>query len=241
MERVKITILFLCLTSTIFAQKVDSLSLGGLRFSWDTPTITKWDSCSIFTGEPLRFTGGYIMNEPLSVGGRDLFITAETRTFHPNEYRDLAPQKPPTIRNYRTVDNTYKITRTKIAGWSLCAAGGIADGLLEGYLHDGRTSFERKYGASKTGFWGSESWRMVYKLGDPEKGFKTPLHGWAGAMDFYHITDDSRKVGYLTGGITLGIGGAKVNQKWWHYAVDFGVSFAASAISKSAAYYYIRN
>jgi len=165
-----------------------------------------------------------------------------TSIFHQSEYRDLSPQQAPSsIRNYRTVANTYKITRTKIAGWSLCAVGGIADGLLEGYLHDGRTSFERKWNANKTGFFGSESWRMVYKLGDPEKGFKTPLHSWAGALDFYHIADDTRKIGYMVGGVTLGIGGAKTNQKWWHYAVDFGISFAASAISKSAAYYYIRN
>lgn len=236
-----ITILFLCLTSTIFAQKIGDISFGGVYLGSDTLVVTKWDSCSVFTGEPLRFTGGYIINAPVTryCEGR---VTAETRTFHPNEYRDLSPQQiPPTIRNFRTVANAYKITRTKIAAWSLCAVGGIADGLLEGYLHDGRTSFERKWDADKTGFFGSESWRMVYKLGDPEKGFKTPLHGWAGAVDFYHITDDSRKVGYITGGIMLGIGGAKVNQKWWHYAVDFGVSFAASAISKSAAYYYIRN
>lgn len=155
-------------------------------------------------------------------------------------YKKCSAQKA-TVKQYLTVASTYKITRTKIAAWSLCAVGGIADGLLEGYLHDGRTSFERKWNANKTGFFGSESWRMVYKLGDPEKGFKTPLHGWAGALDFYHIADDTRKIGYVTGGIILGIGGAKTNTKWWHYAVDFGVSFAASAISKSAAYYYIRN
>ncbi len=155
-------------------------------------------------------------------------------------YNKCSAQKA-TVKEYLTVAKSYKITRTKIAGWSLVAVGGIADGLLEGYLHDGRTSFERKWNANKTGFWGSESWRMVYRLGDPKKGFKTPLHGWLGASDFYHITDDSRKAGYVTGGITLGIGGAKTNTKRWHYAVDFGISFAASAISKSAAYYYIRN
>jgi hypothetical protein len=233
-----ITMLFLCLTSTIFAQKINSLSLGGLRFSWGAPTITKWDSCSIFTGDSLRFTGGYIMNAPVTM---PLFVTSKTRSIYPNEYHDLSLQTPSTIHNFRTVAKSYKITRTKIAAWSLCAAGGVADGLLEGYLHDGRTSFERKWNANKTGFFGSESWRMVYKLGDPEKGFKTPLHGWLGASDFYHLTDDTRKIGYLTGGITLGIGGAKVNQKWWHYAVDFGASLTISALSKSAAYYYIRN
>lgn len=134
----------------------------------------------------------------------------------------------------------YKITRKKIAGWSLIAVGSAADGLLEGYLHDGRTSFERKWNANKAGFWGSESWRSIYKDGEPSNGLKTPLHGWVGAKDFYHVADDSRKVGYITGGVMIGIG-TKVNTKWWHYAVDFGISFAASAISKSAAYYYIRN
>jgi hypothetical protein len=123
----------------------------------------------------------------------------------------------------------------------LVAVGGAADGLLEGYLHDGRTSFERKWKVSKTGFWGSESWRSVYVGGNPENGFKSDFIRWTGANDFYHFADDTRKIGYITGGVTLGIGGTKANTKWWHYAVDFGISFAASAISKSAAYYYIRN
>lgn len=225
-----ITILFLCLTITIFAQNGD-LNFGGVYFGGDTLVVTKWDTGCIQTYKPIGITGG-----------RDLFGTAETPTFRPNEYRDLSPQQmPSTVNKYLTVAKSYKITRTKIAGWSLCAVGGVADGFLEGYLHDGRTSFERKWNANKMGFWGSESWRMVYNGGNPENGFKTPLHGWLGASDFYHIADDTRKIGYLTGGIILGIGGAKTNQKWWHYAVDFGISFAASAISKSAAYYYIRN
>lgn len=218
------------------AQKIADISFSGVYFGGDTLVVSKWDSCSIFTGEPLRITGGYTMNEPLIVGGRDLFITAETRTFHPNEYRDFIPQFPTDAPN----KNAYKVTRKKIIGWSLVAVGGASDGLLEGYLHDGRTSFERKWNASKTGFWGSESWRSVYKDGEPSNGFKTPIRGWFGAKDFYHIADDTRKIGYITGGITLGIG-TKVNTKWWHYAADFGISFVTSALSKSAAYYYIRN
>jgi hypothetical protein len=235
-----ITILILLCSLSAQAQKVGDISFGGVYFGGDTLVV--WDSCSVFTGEPLRITGGYTMNTPLSVGGRDLFITAETRTFHPNEYRDFTPQqKPSTVRKFRTVASTYKITRTKIVGWSLVAVGGAADGLLEGYLHDGRTSFERKWKVSKTGFWGSESWRSVYVGGNPENGFKSDFIRWTGANDFYHFADDTRKIGYITGGVTLGIGGTKANTKWWHYAVDFGISFAASAISKSAAYYYIRN
>jgi hypothetical protein len=230
-----ITILILLCSLSAQAQELKPV-LGGVYLGHDTIRAFDPNKCGV-----LGVTGGYIMNAPLSVGGRDLFITAETRTFHPNEYRDFIPQKKPsTIRNLRTVASTYKITRTKMFAWSLIAVGGAADGLLEGYLHDGRTSFERKWGVSKTGFWGSESWRSVYVGGDPEKGFKSGFIRWTGANDFYHFADDTRKIGYITGGITLGIG-TKANTKWWHYLADFGISFAASAISKSAAYYYIRN
>jgi hypothetical protein len=228
-----ITILILLCSLSAQAQELKPI-LGGVYLGGGTPVISKWDSCSVFTG-------GYIINTPLSVGGRDLFITAETRTFYPNEYRDFTPQKKPSnVRKFRTVASTYKITRTKMFAWSLIAVGSAFDGLLEGYLHDGRTSFERKWNASKTGFWGSESWRSVYVGGNPENGFKSDFIRWTGANDFYHIADDTRKIGYITGGVMIGIG-TKANQKWWHYAADFGISFAASAISKSAAYYYIRN
>jgi hypothetical protein len=108
---------------------------------------------------------------------------AQIQTFHPNEYRDFTPQqKPSNVRKLRTVASTYKITRTKIVGWSLIAVGSAFDGLLEGYLHDGRTSFERKWNVSKTGFWGSESWRFVYVGGNPEKGFKSDFIRWTGAF-----------------------------------------------------------
>lgn len=241
MGKLTLTILILLCSLSAQAQKVGDISFSGVYFGSNTLVIAKWDTARIQDYKPIRITGGYIMNEPLSVGGRYLFITAETRTFHPNDYRDFIPQqKTSTVKYLLTVASTYKITRKKILGWSLVTVGGAADGLLEGYLHDGRTSFERKYRASKTGFWGSESWRSVYNDGDPSNGFKTPLHGWFGAKDFYHITDDARKIGYIAGGVMIGIG-TKVNSKWWHYAVDFGISFAASAISKSAAYYYIRN
>jgi hypothetical protein len=135
---------------------------------------------------------------------------------------------------------TYKVTKTKVAGWGITAVGGALDGILEGYAFDGRKSFERKYGVSKYGYFGSESWRNVYIQGNPENGFKSPLHGWAGAWDFYHHADDGRKLGYIGGSIILGIGGAKLNNKWWHYAADFTISFAISAAAKSAGMYYIR-
>lgn len=135
---------------------------------------------------------------------------------------------------------TYKVTKTKVAGWGITAVGGALDGMLEGYSFD-RTNFERKYGADKYGYWGSQSWRNVYNNGNPADGFKSPAHRWLGAWDFYHHADDWRKLGYIGGSIVLGVGGAKSNTKWWHYAADFAVTFALSAATKSAGMAYIRN
>ena len=134
----------------------------------------------------------------------------------------------------------YRITRTKVAGWALCAVGGIADGLCEGYEFDQRRSFERKYNVSKTGYFGSESWRSVYLNGDPEQGFKSPLHRNMGAFDFYHHADDLRKVGYLSGGVVIGTQHRK-NTKKWHTVADFAIGFAVSSLTKSVAMRWIRN
>lgn len=136
---------------------------------------------------------------------------------------------------------TYKITRAKIVGWSVCAVAGAADGAVEGFEFDGRKSFERKYGVDKFGYFGSQSWRRVYVVGEPRNGFKSRFADQIGAFDFYHHADDVRKFGYITGGVVVGIGGAKKNTKWWHYAIDFGVSFGISAATKSAAMYWIRH
>ena len=136
---------------------------------------------------------------------------------------------------------SYKLTKAKIVGIGIASVGGLADGMVEGYEFDGRTSFERKWGKSARGYWGSESWRVVYKGGEPANGFKSPAHNAFGAWDFYHNADDLRKLGYISGGIVIGIGGNKVNTEWWHYAIDFGLTFAVSSVTKKAGMYYIRN
>lgn len=135
---------------------------------------------------------------------------------------------------------SYKINAEKIAGWSGLFIAGAADGAKEGFTFDNRKSFERKYGVNPYGYFGSESWRMVYRNGDPVNGFKSPAHSWAGAQDFYHHADDLKKYGYIAGGFTVAIGGSRVNTKWWHYALDFGISFGVSAFSKAAAMHWIR-
>lgn len=134
----------------------------------------------------------------------------------------------------------YRITRAKVAGWGMCAVGGVADGLVEGYEFDRRLSFERKYQSSPYGFFGSKSWQSVYNDGRPEHGFKHPILKYTGAFDFYHTMDDIRKAGYYGGGIVIGLSGAK-NEAWWHYALDFGIGFTISSFTKSASMRWIRN
>ena len=134
----------------------------------------------------------------------------------------------------------YCITRAKIAGWGMVAVAGAADGAVNGYEFDGRKSFERKYNASKTGYFGSESWKSVYRNNDPEQGFKSGFHRNMGAFDFYHHADDLRKIGYLSGGVVIGTQHRK-NTKKWHTVADFAIGFAVSSLIKSAAMRWIRN
>ena len=134
----------------------------------------------------------------------------------------------------------YKVTNTKLIGWSVCAWAGLVDGVLEGYGFDGRRSFERKFGADPNGYFGSRSWAKAYQDKNPQNPIK-PASKVFGASDFYHHADKTRKLSYLSGGVVIGIGGVKSNQKWWHYAVDFGVSFAVSGATKAAGMYWIRN
>jgi len=134
----------------------------------------------------------------------------------------------------------YRITRAKIAGWGMVAVAGAADGAVNGYEFDGRKSFERKFNAKKIGYFGSESWKSVYRNGDPEQGFKSSLHRNIGAFDFYHHADDLRKIGYLSGGVVIGTQHRK-NTKKWHTVADFAIGFAVSSLTKSAAMWWIRN
>ncbi len=71
------------------------------------------------------------------------------------------------------------------------------DGALEGWGFDGRIYFEKRFGANPSGFWGSKSWERKY----------TNPNFWNkhfGVFDFYHVADDLRKYGYITGAFLIG-------------------------------------
>lgn len=133
----------------------------------------------------------------------------------------------------------YNFRGAKIAGLAIISSASFVDGVLEGYQFDGRRSFERKFGADPEGFWGSQSWRKVYVDGNPEKGFRSKFHKNAGALDFYHVADDFRKWGYLSGGAVFVLG-AK-GQDWKKCLLDFGIVFVSSSLSKRAGMQWVRN
>lgn len=122
----------------------------------------------------------------------------------------------------------------------MVAVAGAADGMVEGYEFDGRRSFERKKKVSKTGYFGSQSWKRAYKGNNPDNGFKSDFVRIIGANDFYHHADDLRKIGYLSGGVVIGLS-AHRNTKKWHTVADFAIGFAVSSLTKSAAMWWIRN
>jgi hypothetical protein len=122
----------------------------------------------------------------------------------------------------------YKVPKSKVIGWSVLAVTGFIDGAVEGYEFDGRTSFERKYGADPSGFWGSSSWEN--KDNWYAKNF--------GVFDYYHVSDDLRKIGYITGGVIITLG---EKQKIEHLLLDVGIGLLVSAGTKRAGLHWIRN
>ena len=172
-----------------------------------------------------------------------LFPDTGKMVYHFPDVRKTIPQTKISLWSNTPVFNFrgYQVNNLKLAGWAGLAFAGAVDGIVEGYEFDGRQSFERKYNAAKSGYFGSESWRLAYKNGDVDQGQKNGITKVLGAQDFYHHADDLRKLGYVTGGITLGISGTQTNIKKWHYMADFIIGFAISGATKAAGMYWIRN
>ena len=135
---------------------------------------------------------------------------------------------------------SYPVTKLKVAGLAIIAIGGAANGAAQGYYYDGGTSFERIWGASPNGFWGSQSWRKRYRNGEPALGLAHPAYSILPVFDFNHSAQFIANHATYTGGIVLGIGSMKSNGKWWHYALDFGAATAANVLFRAAVLNAIR-
>ena len=137
-------------------------------------------------------------------------------TYHFPDSRKMVQPKIPYWANTPVFNfRGYQVNNLKLAGWSAMAVAGMVDGIVCGYEFDGRKSFERKYNVSKLGYFGSESWLLAYKNSDVQQGQKNAITKVFGSQDFYHHADDFRKLGYISGGITLGVSGTQTNTKKW--------------------------
>lgn len=136
---------------------------------------------------------------------------------------------------------SYQFKGPKVGGIVILALAAAADGAVEGYEFDNRTSFERKYNWGPYSFGGSLSWTSVYNNHQVEQGFKSALHRWYGAFDFYHLADDFRSVGYKTGGGLFFVGSYKQNTRRRHWLFDVLIVSVVSSGAKSLGMQWIRN
>lgn len=124
----------------------------------------------------------------------------------------------------------YQFGKAKWAAMLVTCGAGFVDGVVEGFEFDGRRSFERKWGVEQYGFFGSMSHASEWTTWEKTKMSQS---------DFYHLADDVRKWGYISGGYMLGKAGRN-NKRWVHDVFDVLIVGVASGIWKSAGMYYVR-
>jgi len=99
-----------------------------------------------------------------------------------------------------------KPTKYDIIPIGLIAVDGISRGALQSY-HKDNSIFEKRFGASKFGFWGSQSWQRNYqgnKYQNSDGSINPHKKEYFGnyGRDFYHTFDDHTKIsGRLASGV----------------------------------------
>lgn len=112
---------------------------------------------------------------------------------------------------------------------SLCFVAGASWGTNQTLQHHNAEFFRVFPGANRR-FWGPDSWKNKYNDFDPAQGRnKTPI--WI--TDGKHLTASVNQVLVFGAGLSIGIG---EKRKWWHYAADVGISFAAYSLGNVLAY-----
>lgn len=116
-----------------------------------------------------------------------------------------------------------------IAPASFSFVSGAAWGLNQTLEHR-NAAFFRVFPGANSRFWGADSWRNKYHNFSPEKGRnKTPI--WI--TDGKHLSATINQVSAFGAGVCIGIG---QKRKWWHYAVDSGISFVAYSVGNVLTY-----
>lgn len=135
----------------------------------------------------------------------------------------------------------YKLGWRKPVGWIMLGSVAFINGAGQAYSWGDRKDFEKKWNKDPYGFWGSQSWRMVYVNGDPAQGYKHWIYKHTGAIDFYHVADDISKYGYMTAGTIIGIDFYSEEKVLWHWLLDLGISLTVAAFGKRAGMNWIHN
>lgn len=154
----------------------------------------------------------------------------------------MDPDYPePKIELHLPPKQKYKLGWQKPSGWVLLGVVSFINGAGQAYTWGDRKVFEKKWNKDPYGFWGSQSWRMVYVNGDPAQGYKHWIYKHTGAPDFYHVADDISKYGYMTAGTVIGINFYNSEMVLWHWLLDLGISLTVAAFGKRAGMNWIRN
>lgn len=112
---------------------------------------------------------------------------------------------------------------------SLCFVAGAAWGTNQTLVHH-NAEFFRVFPNANPRFWGPDSWRNKYTNFNPENG-RTVVPVWF--TDGQHLTASATQVLVFGAGVSIGIGRPR---KWWHYAADAGISFAAYSLGNCLTY-----
>ncbi len=123
----------------------------------------------------------------------------------------------------------YKVNKNQLIGWSVLGFTGIIDGSHTAYTYNNRL-FEQKFGSDPTGFFGSQSWRRLY---DRPNFYNENF----GVFNFDHIATDLKILGYISGGIIIGLGEKK---KFKYYLYDFIISVIVISGTKRLTFELMR-
>lgn len=116
-----------------------------------------------------------------------------------------------------------------IAPASLSFVSGASWGLNQTLEHHNDRFFHVFPNANKR-FWGPDSWKNKYNGFNPENGRNGKVI-WL--TDGKHLTASVNQICAFGAGVTIGIG---ARRKWWHYALDAGLSFAAYSAGNVLVY-----
>jgi len=128
-------------------------------------------------------------------------------------------------------ESTYKITKNKVAGWSMILLSGMIDGARDVYSID-RTVFEQLWGVPPKSYFGSLSWTKYH---DNEVSFYERTTN--SANDFWHHSHDLSVVLKISGGVMIALNG---KPKWLHVLIDLGVSFVSQSLGYNITYNWLK-